>query len=147
MYTQKDRQTLGCASWDYFSSKVFQCFSIFWLHLEKEKNTKRSHIKAISYIKMYRKSHCNTNSRMLSSPMSIPAPLSGTSFTFALLRSLVSHSSVCYDRRVHVHDHLDHKVLLDLGVLQSGLVSQELPRKEPPLASNVDVFLFFQLLL
>lgn len=96
---------------------------------------------------MYTKFHCNTNLKTISSSTPIPAALSGTSFIFSSLRGPVSHSSVTFDRRVRINNHLDDKVLLDLGVLQTSLVSQELPRKEPPLAGHVNVFLFFQLLL
>lgn len=56
-------------------------------------------------------------------------------------------SSVSYDQVVHVDNHLDHKVLLDLGVLQTGLVGQELPGEEPPLAGHVNLFVLFQLFL
>lgn len=91
---------------------------------------------------MYTKFHCITNWERILSPTPIPAPLSGTSFIFALF-----HSSVSYDWRVHVDYYLDDKVLLDLGILQTGLVSQELPGKEPPLAGHVNFLLFFQLFL
>lgn len=40
-----------------------------------------------------------------------------------------------------VHDDLDHKVLLDLGVLQAGLVREELSREEPALVGQVNVLL------
>lgn len=84
---------------------------------------------------------------MISSPTPIPALLSGISLIFPLIHGAISHDSVSYDGSVHIDNHLDHKVLLDLGVLQTSLVRQELPRKEPPLAGHIDFFLFFQLLL
>lgn len=59
----------------------------------------------------------------------------------------LSQSSVGYDRRVSVDDHLDDKVLLDLGVLQASLVSQELSGEEPPLAGHLDFLLLLQLFL
>lgn len=40
-----------------------------------------------------------------------------------------------------VHDDLDHEVLLDLGVLQAGLVREELSREEPALVGQVNVLL------
>lgn len=48
---------------------------------------------------------------------------------------------------VLVHDDLDHKVLLDLGVLQAGLVRKELSGEEPALVGQVNVLLSLQLLL
>lgn len=44
-----------------------------------------------------------------------------------------------------VHDDLDHKVLLDLGVLQAGLVREELSREEPALVGQVNVLLSLKL--
>lgn len=46
-----------------------------------------------------------------------------------------------------VDDDLDHKVLLDLSVLESRLVREQLPREEPALVDGVDVFLGLELLL
>lgn len=40
-----------------------------------------------------------------------------------------------------VHDDLDDKILLDLGVLQAGLVCEELSREEPALLSQLNVLL------
>ncbi len=93
---------------------------------------------------MYTKFHCSTNDfkhySYSCTPLWHVLYIIFTSWPF-------SHSSVGYDWRVHIDDHLDDKVLLDLGVLQASLVSQQLPRKEPPLAGDVDFFLFLQLLL
>lgn len=50
-------------------------------------------------------------------------------------------------RRGLVHDDLDNKVLLDLGVLQPGLVCEELPGEEPALVDGLDVLLSLQLFL
>lgn len=82
---------------------------------------------------------------MISSPTS--APLSGTSLIFSSLQSPLSHSSVNYHWRVHIDNHLNDKVLLDLSVLKTSLVSQEFPGKEPPLTGHANFFLFFQLFL
>lgn len=96
---------------------------------------------------MYTKLHCSANWKMISGPTPIPAPLSGMSLIFSPLHSPLSPSSVSYDLRVHIDNHLNDKVFLDLGVLKTSLVSQELPGKEPPLAGHVNFFPFFQLFL
>lgn len=80
---------------------------------------------------------------MRSCPTPITELLSGTSFAFSSLCNPLSHFSVSYDWKIYIDNHLDDKVLLDLGILQTGFVSQELPGKEPPLADYVYVFLFF----
>lgn len=95
---------------------------------------------------MYTKFHCSTNwniqlqALLLSLHRSLAHPL-------YLLHLL----SLCLPpqlaMRVQVDNHLDDKVLLDLGVLQTSLVGQELPGEEPPLAGHVNFFLFFQLFL
>lgn len=96
---------------------------------------------------MYTKSHCNTNRKIISSSTPIPAtPQWQTVPVFFRPRPSL-FSSVSYDRVVHVDNHLDHKVLLDLGVLQTGLVGQELPGEEPPLAGHVNLFVLLQLFL
>lgn len=46
-----------------------------------------------------------------------------------------------------VDDDLDHKVLLDLGVLEPRLVRQQLPGEEPALVEEVDALLGLELLL
>lgn len=46
-----------------------------------------------------------------------------------------------------VDDDLDDKILLDLSVLQSRLVREQLPGEEPTLVGGVDVILGLQLLL
>lgn len=96
---------------------------------------------------MYIKFHRSTMWKMISSPAPIRAPLSNMSAIFPSLSGAPTHFSVNYDGSVHVDNHLNHKVLLDLGVLQTSLVGQELPREEPPLAGHINVFLFFQLFL
>lgn len=55
--------------------------------------------------------------------------------------------SILEVRRRLVHDDLDDKVLLDLGVLQAGLVCEELAGEEPALVGRVDVLLGLQLFL
>lgn len=50
-------------------------------------------------------------------------------------------------KRLRVNDDLDDKVLLDLGVLEAGLIREQLPREEPALVCRVDVMLGLQLLL
>lgn len=96
---------------------------------------------------MYTKSHRNTNRKIISSPTPIPAPLYGKPFTFSFQPRPSLLHSVSYDRGVYVDNHLDHKVLLDLGVLQTSLVGQELAGEEPPLAGHVNLLLLLQLLL
>lgn len=96
---------------------------------------------------MYTKPHRNTNRKIISSPTPIPAPLCGNPFTFSFQPQPSLFHSVSYDWGVHVDNHLDHKVLLDLGVLQTTLVGQELAGEEPPLAGHVNLLLLLQLLL
>lgn len=48
---------------------------------------------------------------------------------------------------LRVHDDLDDKVLLDLGVLEARLVCEELAGEEPALVGDVDVLLSLELLL
>lgn len=65
----------------------------------------------------------------------------------AVVWSFIPVLSILEVRRGLVHDDLDNKVLLDLGVLQAGLVCEELAGEEPALVGRVDVLLGLQLFL
>lgn len=148
MFSQRQTDKTGMCLGS-FSSKVFQCFfNILTLFGKKEQKYKKESYKSNNIIyKMYTKSHCNTNRKIISSSTPIPAtPRWQTVPVFFRPRPSL-FSSVSYDRVVHVDNHLDHKVLLDLGVLQTGLVGQELPGEEPPLAGHVNLFVLLQLFL
>lgn len=106
--------------------------------LEEEKTNSVCYVTSLAEVKITQISlFSNTNWKNLSPT---PAPLWFVR-DVSLLFSLSHNWCIC------IHNHLDHKVLLDLGVLQVSLVSQELPRKEPPLAGHVNVLLFLQLFL
>lgn len=88
-----------------------------------------------------------TNWKTMTSSTAPPATLCGTSLVFPSPCSSPSQSSVSDHRGVHIHNHLDDEIFLNLGVLQAGLVGQELPREEPPLTDYLNCFLFLQLFL